>query len=122
MKLDIAALTDSIQRNVIPQLPDELKEDELTRNFSQLLAKLVIADNDTKRKFVVTMKQDLDELIGSLRELITYLSTHDIGDYVNSQAMELMSLGNETAISTSLCLLFKETLREVEELLKGVAK
>jgi len=113
LKPNIQALIDSIQRNVVPELPEELKEEEVSQNLSLLLARLVMADMAKKIELCTALKVDLDKLLGDLRMLVKYLQAADMSKFSEENAVKLMILGRDVSVTTSLCHMFHQTLMEV---------
>lgn len=113
MKVNVQALIDSIQRNVVPELPEELKEEEVSRNLSLLLARLVMADMPKKIELCVALKADLDKLLVELRALSKYLQGADMRKFSEENAVKLMILGRDVNVVVSLCYMFHQTITEV---------
>jgi hypothetical protein len=116
MKFDVKGMIESIKRNVVPVLPEELQADTLEQRFSDSMLQLILAkDDDAKILLAGTLGEDFFEAKDALWEFVVYLKDVNLRQLDHDKAVEVTILGRSAERATALCSMFYETLRKFKD-------
>jgi hypothetical protein len=123
MTFDVNALLTKIEANVVPELPDELKEEKLREHVAQRIAVAsVIVNDQMKLKFIVSCLRGAEDYIETLMGHSRYfarVSGKKFGTFTpaHQDAMELTSM----RVTRSTCVLrtYTATLLKMQEIVQS---